>query len=67
MHRIEPRLMCIAQKAKSYTLATGETVKGHVNYFNDDGIELIVGQDTRWIAYADLKRNASDIDMPVAA
>lgn len=67
MHLITPRLMCIAQKAKTYTLATGETVKGHVNYFNDDGVELIIGQDMRWISYADLKRNETASDMPVAA
>ena len=47
------RLMCIPQRPVTVTLKSGETITGHCNYHNADGIELIVGADFRWIKHAD--------------
>jgi hypothetical protein len=57
MHSLQPRLMMIGQKPIKVTLKGDEVVEGFVNYRDDAGFELIIGQALRWIRFADLKRD----------
>jgi hypothetical protein len=57
MHTLQPRLMMIGQKPIKVTLKGDEVVEGHVNYRDNEGFELLIGQDLRWIRFTDLKRN----------
>lgn len=57
MHTLQPRLMMIGQKPITVTLKDDEIVIGHVNYRDNEGFELLIGQTLRWIKFSDLKRN----------